>query len=120
MTPDASDPAPSAGAGAQPADSAGSVSLFLTPVDDVSAIAAGVGDDVTEPKGEHHDRDNPEDVEEEPDKTERQSNGEHDHHRDARDPALSEQRGDAVGLLRFDRHQEGHLLKDEATSKPDI
>jgi hypothetical protein len=25
-----------------------------------------------------------------------------------------------VGLLRFDRHQEGHLLKDEATSKPDI
>ena len=61
------------------------------PVDGLSAILTGVGDDIAEPEDEHDDGGNPKHVEHEAEETGQERDRKDRHHYDVRIPALTEQ-----------------------------
>jgi hypothetical protein len=69
------------------------------PVDGLSAILTGVGDDVAETKGEHDDGGNPKHVEREAEETGQERDRKDRHHNDVRNPTLTEQ-GVNASILR--------------------
>jgi hypothetical protein len=92
-------------------ESLGPFVVLPTPVNGLSAILTGVGDDVTEADGEHDDGGKPKRVNGETDKAKQQGNGHGHDHDYVRDPALTEQRGDASRLLRSGRHHREPLFR---------
>ena len=72
--------------------------ILPMPIDGLSAILSGVGDDVAEPKRKNDGGCNPKNMDGESDQASQQSDRKDYHHYNVRYPALTEQRVNTAGL----------------------